>query len=525
LLAGLPQYHDVFSVSGNLREQDDRARVVFRDGDGAAEEEAMDFLKRSLHGIVFCALALFLASGWIVSGAGAGPDGQGTGVSTGLEGEDRPAARRPMSRSNPQGNPLQDSNQPVGIAVDSQGNAYVTGQWVNTSGNSDFATIKYSKAGAAAWVRHYNGPAKGDDLAGGIAVDSAGNAYVTGASPGTGTQEDFATVKYSRSGEQQWIRRYNGPVSRSDWPTGIAVDSSGNAYVTGDSQVSDTRWDFTTVKYDSAGKQLWAKRYNGPLKGSSRPSGIAVDSFGNAYVTGTSQSGESEFDFATVKYDSSGKQIWARRHTRSGSSVNYPVGLAVSKSSVYVSGGTQGSSSSQDYTTVSYDKTTGNRKWVKNFDSGTGNDNPSAVAACGNVGAYVTGSSGDGDFLTVKYDSSGALVWTKRYNGPARGSDFARAIAVDSSGAAYVTGQSDGSGTGTDFATIKYGPGGKTCWVQRFNGKGNGQDTPSAIAVDSAGNVYVTGQSQLSSSDDFGFATVKYDSSGKRTWVKYYSGQ
>jgi len=201
------------------------------------------------------------------------------------------------------------------------------------------------------------------------------------------------------------------------------------------------------------------------------------------------------------------------------------VGLAVSKSSVYVSGGIQGSSSSEDYTTVRYDKTTGNRKWVKNFDSGTGNDNPSAVAACGNVGTYVTGASGDGDFLTVKYDSSGALVWTKRYNGPARGYDSARAIAVDSSGNAYVTGQSDGSGTGTDFATIKYGAGGKMCWVQRFNGKGNGQDTPSAIAVDSAGNVYVTGRSQLSSSDDFDFATVKYDSSGKRTWVKYYSGQ
>jgi len=365
----------------------------------------------------------------------------------------------------------EEVTQPTGIAVDSAGNTYVTGQWVNGSGSSNFATIRYDSAGKQKWVRYYNGPAKGNDGSNGVAVDSSGNVYVTGSS-----ENDYG---------------------------------------------SDS---FATVRYDSAGKQQWAKRYSGPTRGSDRPSGIAVDSSGNTYLTGISQSGEQTYDFATVKYDSSGKQLWAKRHARSGSQLNYPVGLAVSKNSVYVGGSTRGGSGETDLTVLKYDSKTGKRAWAKNFNSGFGPDNPAGIAADQKGNAYLTGWTGNGDFLTVKYDSSGKLVWTRTYNGPGQGYDYTKAVAVDSSGYAYVTGQSLGAGNTTDFATIKYGPGGKRYWVQRFDGKGKGADTPAGIAVDSSGNVYVTGQTQLGSGEDYGFATVKYDSSGKQTWVTYFSG-
>jgi len=86
------------------------------------------------------------------------------------------------------------------------------------------------------WVKRYNGPANGYDYASAIAVDSSGNVYVTGNSYGSGTDSDYATIKYNSAGEEMWpsgVRRYNGLANRYDGASAIAVDSSGNVYVTG----------------------------------------------------------------------------------------------------------------------------------------------------------------------------------------------------------------------------------------------------------------------------------------------------
>src|SRR5437773_1323406 len=139
-----------------------------------------------------------------------------------------------------------------------------------------------------AWVARYNGPGNLDDGAHAIAGDSSGNVYVTGGSHGSGTDLDYATIKYDSAGQEQFVARYNGPGNGWDRAAAIALDSSANVYATGQSLGSGTGFDYATVKYDSAGQEQWVARYNGPGNGEDDAVAIASDSSGNVYVTGQS---------------------------------------------------------------------------------------------------------------------------------------------------------------------------------------------------------------------------------------------
>jgi uncharacterized delta-60 repeat protein len=391
------------------------------------------------------------------------------------------------------------------VAVDGLGNVYVTGFSVGpgTCGIvcNDYATIKYDASGEQQWVARYNGPANDDDHASAIAVDASGNVYVTGSSIGTAWPDyDYATVKYDSSGNQLWVARYNGAPGDFDFGNAIAVDTSGNVYVTGGSFGSGTGFDYATIKYDASGNQLWVERYNGPGNDEDEAVGIAVDTSGNVYVTGYSAgSGTGLLDYATIKYDASGNQLWVERYNGPGNGTDNANAMAIDASgNVYVTGFSDGGlHTGFDYTTVKYD-TSGQEQWVARYNGPASDDDEAyaiAVDASGNV--YVTGLSvGSGtqeDYATIKYDASGTEEWVARYDGPVNLNDDARAIAVDASGNVYVTGFSVGSGTGFDYATAKYNSSGQEQWVARNDGPASLDDQAYAIAVDASGNVYVTG--------------------------------
>ncbi len=100
------------------------------------------------------------------------------------------------------------------------------------------------------WERVYNGPGDGRDIVRSMAVDSAGKVYITGSSLGRGTGDDYATVKYDSAGNQLWVRRYNGPGNSDDTPFSLAVDVLEYVYVTGYSMGKGTGYEYATIKYD-----------------------------------------------------------------------------------------------------------------------------------------------------------------------------------------------------------------------------------------------------------------------------------
>jgi len=199
--------------------------------------------------------------------------------------------------------PGNDVDLAKALAVDGSGNVYVTGGSGGSTSNYDYATIKYSSVGDTLWVRRYNGPGNNDDVATALAVDGSGNVYVTGRSVSSGTNFDYTTIKYSSAGDTLWVRRYDGPVNSDDYAYALAVDASGNVYVTGYSVGSGSALDYATIKYKSNGDTAWVKRYNGPGNSSDEAYALAIDGSGNVYVTGyTDSAGGINWNYATIKY-------------------------------------------------------------------------------------------------------------------------------------------------------------------------------------------------------------------------------
>jgi predicted house-cleaning NTP pyrophosphatase (Maf/HAM1 superfamily) len=412
--------------------------------------------------------------------------------------------------------PGNGTDKAYAIAVDGSGCVYVTGHSYIREIIVDYATIKYYPNGDTAWIRRYIGPGDYYDAASAIAVDDSGNVYVTGSGIDSNlTYEDYATVKYYPNGDTGWVRRYRGPGNYYDKASGIAVDGFGNVYVTGTSTGTGTSYDYATIKYYPNGDTAWVRRYNGPGNYYDKASAIAVDGSGNVYVTGSSYGIATNENYATIKYYPNGDTAWVRRYSGSANFYDAASAVAVDRSgNIYVTGVSYGTGTSSDYATIKY-YPNGDTAWVRRYNGpGNWNDQASAIVLDDSVNVYVTGytSYGNGtssDYATIKYYPGGDTAWVRRYNATGNDWDKASAIAVDSSGNVYVTGSSAGGGTVEDYATIKYYSNGDTGWVRKYNGTGNDYDYASGIAVDGSGNVYVTGYS-YGSGTAYDYATIKY---------------
>jgi hypothetical protein len=371
--------------------------------------------------------------------------------------------------------PTNSDDYARGVAVDGSGKVCMTG-------NS--ATIKYRADGTGIWTNNAGGTA--------LAMDNSGNVVVTGA----------RTIKYLADGTGAWTNNAGG--------TALAVDGGGNVVVTGHSW-NGTNTDFYTAKYAAAnGMLLWEKGSNGAENPTDAGPAVAVDGSGNVVVTGSSWNTNSYADYYTAKYAAAdGALLWEQTYNGPANSYDRAQAIAVDAGgNVVVTGYSINTNFYADYYTAKYAATNGALLWEQRYIGGYA----SAVAVDSSGNAVVTGTSNGGagceNYYTAKYASAnGALLWEKRYNGPANDSDIAYAVAVDRSDNVVVTGTTDFNdyGTNSDYYTAKYAAAdGALLWEKRYNGPANGFDLPSGLVLGPDGMVAVTG----SSSGDY--ATVVY---------------
>ncbi|MFX0033708.1 MAG: SBBP repeat-containing protein [Candidatus Hermodarchaeota archaeon] len=334
------------------------------------------------------------------------------------------------------------------------------------------------------------------DAGTGIVLDSAGNIYIVGYTelfdpigdpPYT---EDIVLVKYDRNGEQQWVRIWGGE-GKSDYGTGVAADSSDNIYLSGYTESFGAgRQDMVLVKYNGSGSLLWNHTWGG--HNNDYGYGVVVDSQDNIYLAGgTSSFGKPGLNMVLVKYNGSGSQLWNCTWGGNINDISYEVTVD-SSGNVYLVG------RSNSFGGVDYDivlvKYNGNgiQQWNRTW-GGSDYENCLGVEVDSSGNIYLAGfteniAEGDVDMVLVKCNSTGIQQWNCTWD--RRDYDLGYGIVVDSSENIYLTGFSEGSGY-SEMVLVKYDGKGELQWNQTW-GVGNGGHSY-GLAFDSLGNIYLVG--------------------------------
>jgi len=393
----------------------------------------------------------------------------------------------------------------------------------DSAGNTLSSQYETSSGFIVSWTKQLGTGA--DDSASGVAVDSSNNVYVTGHTKGaldgntSSGGYDIFLVKYNSSGSKQWTKQFG--TSSVDYARGVAVDSSGNVYVTGEF-ASGPRSNIFLVKYNSSGIKQWTQQLgaNGPDSGR----GVTVDSLDNIYITGSTKGGldgntnSGSYDIFLVKYNSSGSIQWSTLYGNADVDQGHGV-VTDSSNNIYITGQLTNSLG-----LIKYDSS-GIRQWTIDYRQAGYYGRGVAVDSSDNI--YLTGSgfTNAEDYILAKYNSSGSQQWFRRLTMP-DSVEVGRGVAVDSSNNVYVTGYTNGALDGNtssgsyDIFLVKYNSSGSIQWTKQFGT--SSVDYGLGVTVDSSDNIYVIGftsggldgNTNSGNSDDI--FLVKYNSSGNR---------
>ncbi|MEO6695873.1 MAG: hypothetical protein ABIY50_06810, partial [Ignavibacteria bacterium] len=327
----------------------------------------------------------------------------------------------------------------------------------------------------------------------------------------------------------QWksnVYIYNGDY-RENVSTAIAKDNNNNKYVTGYVQTQSGKFTAVTIRYENFFPfSTWISRHNSSFN--FYPASIAANTQnGTVYVTGSTDSGNGGKNIFLLSYNAAnGELIWVRTYSGNGNGNDEPKKVIFSNGSIYVAGySCERDSLSKEFLLLKYDLN-GNLIYKKNYSYVRNSNDEVMDMIVNNAGEiYLTGgsidSSGKFDYATLKYNVNGNLVWAKRYASLSNGNDKAVAIYQNNNvSEIVVTGFAD---TSVDYTTIKYDSSGNQLWKKVYNGTGNSLDYPVSVRIDNPGNVLVSGSS-IGAGLNYDYLTIKYNSNGNEEWVNRYNG-
>ena len=476
-------------------------------------------------------------------------------------------------------------------AVDASGNTLVAGVFSGTvivgnttltsAGGDDIFVGKLDASGSWLWAKSAGGISY--DQASGVAVDASGNVFVTG---GCYTTSQFGSInlpvsgthtfvaKLDANGTWLWAKATTG--TSIDVATDVAADASGNVIITGYTSstanfgstaitVSGNYYDGYVAKLDGNGNWLWAKGFGGSA--SDQGSGVAVDASGNVFVTGlfsdvatfgtTKLTSAGGYDIFVAKMAANGTWSWIKQAGGTGYDQGNDIALDASGNVFAIAnyagtgsfGTTKLTSAGSDDIAVLKLSNGGTWGWAKSA-GGAGRDQGSGIAVTTSgtaliagtfngsltVGSTVLASASYNDNLVLaSINTNGAWGWAKNADGQATG------LAVDASGQAVVTGIFSGNASYGSTTLVSNDSNqslfvaktSATTWQWAAQGNVGPNTTITATATDTSGNTLVLGTfSGIASFGTTTFSSVgrqdgfvgKRDASGNWLWVKPMGG-
>lgn len=319
----------------------------------------------------------------------------------------------------------------TGVAIDGSRNVYAVGAM-----GDDLCLAKFNSAGELQWQRGSSYTSV--NTAYGVAVDNAGNPCIVGELYTSNSSQEIFVIKFDASGNQLWAVQIGKPNSlTNDRGYGIAVDGAGNFYVTGHTSSEGAGGsDAYLAKISSSGLGLWQRRLGGT--GNEWGYAVAVDGSGNVFMAGTNTSEASYNQALLAKYNSNGTLQWQRAFYQNGNAQNYFHGVAVDSAGNIYAAGRVGTATAF----LAKYNTSGTLQWSRKFDNGsTGAEELRAVTVDGAdniyvVGGFVAAGGSYYDALIAKYNTSGTLQWQRALGGL----DHDRGVGVvaDRSGNIYI---------------------------------------------------------------------------------------
>lgn len=370
------------------------------------------------------------------------------------------------------------------------------------------------------WVARFTGPS--NDLYGPfLQVDKQGNSYIAGTHVVNDTAK-LLCIKYNTEGVQLWDALYIYPGEAYIRPTGLALDSSGNAYVIA---IQGPAYDLPTnsliAKFNSSGGSLaWVKRYAGQYGWSSFVD-IKIDPRNNIYIVGASDTSH-----LVVRYNTNGDSVWVRKFHPPLSSESARSCTIDDSLNIIFTGRRRYSNPPDSLLVVKY-SSGGVMRWESAYAFDNLVNVGTKITADQSGSVYIGGDtrvSGIGVYLTLKYNRNGVRQWAKIYNAPGSVINQLSGIAMDRfNNSFYVTGGAVVNGF-PKAVTIKYNTAtGDSIWIKRDSGNNNGGGGRD-IKVDSSGNVYITGATyNYPSYNPYEIITFKYSFQSNPVWFITYN--
>jgi len=395
------------------------------------------------------------------------------------------------------------------LVLDNSGNPVGCGSVFQKYNEYDHFVKSYNSSCQPNWESKYDSKGFSSDAAGRVLEDKEGNIYIAGYN-----NRQAILIKYNEAMTEQWKYIISDTIGYDpyyNFVPSIVSDNSGNIYFATSVKFDSTAYDILISKIDPSGNNLFSIRIAAPENNTAQLRAITIDDLGYLIVSGATDVG------FIAKYNPSGNQMWVRNYTE----FYYYQKLIAKDDEIYFMG---------DNSIIKYAKT-GDELWARTFQPNSHVhffldfevDKERNVIACGS-GVFPGTSE---DYIIVKYDTEGDLLWNESYDGLGYSNDEANSLAVDTLNNIIVSGSAfeSTSSSRASITMIKLDPEGDQIWKKIISNP-NGEIAAGKVNVDKFNDVYVSsggGRNAGFAHVNFSYLLVKYKSNGDSLWSVVYN--